>query len=154
GIEVKSKAKGEHTMPGKKDEMQPAAFGDRAVEVGASDMTRRAELANWLVGPENPWFAKAFVNRAWARMMGRGFSEPVDEIGELGDHVLPELFNKMADAFVASEFDAKNLFRTIALSRTYQRPLAATPAGYTKPFAILSPGRLRGDEVFDVLAQG
>jgi hypothetical protein len=147
-IEVKSKAKGEHKMPGGKDEMSPAAFGSGTVDLGASDASRRRELANWLVGADNPWFAKAFVNRVWARMMGRGFSEPVDEIGELGDHVLPELFASVADHFIAAEFRPKELFRTIALSRGYQRPLADTPKGWVKPFSVISPGRLRGDEVF------
>jgi hypothetical protein len=84
-------------------------------------------------------------------MMGRGFSEPVDEIGELGDHVLPEVFDAVAGHFVASEYDPKDLFRTIALTKAYQRPLADSPAGYVKPFTILSPGRLRGDEVFSAL---
>jgi Protein of unknown function (DUF1549)/Protein of unknown function (DUF1553) len=154
GIEVKSKDKGEHKMPGGKDDMTPGAFGEASADVGASDVQRRTELANWLVGPENPWFAKAFVNRVWGRTMGRGFSEPVDEIGELGDHVLPEVFTTIADHFVATEFDVKQLFRTITLSKAYQRPLAETPRGWSKPFAVLSPGRLRGDEVFDSLVQG
>ena len=66
-----------------------------------SDVERRAELADWIVGPENPWFAKAFVNRVWARMMGRGFCEPVDEIGELGDRVLPEVHAALAEHFIA-----------------------------------------------------
>ncbi len=154
GIEVKSKAKGEHKMPGEKDDMPAAAFGSAAQEIGASDIARRTQLAQWLVAPENPWFAKAFVNRAWARMMGRGFSEPVDEIGELGDHVLPELFDSVAQHFVATGHDAKAFFRTIALTHAYQRPLQESPQGYVKPFTILSPGRLRGDEVFDALVLG
>jgi hypothetical protein len=154
GIEVKSKAKGEHKMPGGNDDMTAAAFGSATKEVGASDIARRTELARWLVGPENPWFAKAFVNRTWARMMGRGFSEPVDEIGELGDHVLPEVFDAVAGHFVASQFDPKELLRTLALTRAYQRSLAESPAGYVKPFSILSPGRLRGDEIYSALAVG
>jgi hypothetical protein len=154
GIEVKSKAKGEHKMPGGKDDMTAAAFGAATKEIGASDIARRTELARWLVGPDNPWFAKAFVNRTWARMMGRGFSEPVDEIGELGDHVLPDVFDAIADHFVASEYDAKELFRTLALTRAYQRPFVESPAGYVKPFSILSPGRLRGDEIYSALVVG
>lgn len=154
GIEVKSKAKGEHKMPGGKEDMTAAAFGSATKEVGASDIARRTELARWLVGPENPWFAKAFVNRTWARMMGRGFSEPVDEIGELGDHVLPELFDAVAGHFVATQYDPKELYRTIALTRAYQRPLVESPKGYVKPFSMLSPGRLRGDEIYKALAVG
>lgn len=154
GIEVKSKAKGEHKMPGGKDDMTAAAFGSATQEVGASDIARRTELANWLVGSDNPWFAKAFVNRTWARLLGRGFSEPVDEIGELGDHVLPEVFDAVAGHFVASEYDPKDLFRTLVLTKAYQRPLVESPAGYVKPFSILSPGRLRGDEIYAALQVG
>lgn len=154
GIEVRSKAKGEHKMPGGKDDMTAAAFGSATKEVGASDIARRTELAKWLVAADNPWFAKAFVNRTWARMMGRGFSEPVDEIGELGDHVLPELFDDVAGHFIATEYDPKELYRTIALTKAYQRPLVESPKGYVKPFLILSPGRLRGDEIYKALAVG
>jgi Protein of unknown function (DUF1553)/Protein of unknown function (DUF1549) len=153
-ILVSSKDEGEHKMPGGKDIMTPAAFGNGEVELGASDISRRTELANWLVNPDNPWFAKAFVNRIWSRMLGRGFSEPVDEIGELGDHVLPELFEEVSNHFIASEFNVKSLFRVIALSKAYQRPLQDTPRGWVKPFSIVSPGRLRGDEVFQSLTVG
>ncbi|HTN74527.1 MAG TPA: DUF1549 domain-containing protein, partial [Pirellulaceae bacterium] len=75
GIVVGGKASGEHTLPGKKDQMTAEAFDMAKVELGASDMQRRGELAKWTVSPENPFFAKAFVNRVWARMMGRGFCE-------------------------------------------------------------------------------
>src|SRR5262249_33769740 len=115
------------------------------------DVARRAELAEWIVGPENPWFAKAFVNRVWARMMGRGFCEPVDEIGELGDRVLPEVHTALADHFVGNEFDVKDVFRVVALSRAYQREIHDADKGTSKPFAAIPAGRLRGDEVFDSL---
>jgi hypothetical protein len=147
-IIVSSKAAGEHKMPDSKGEMQPIAFSDRKVEIGRSDLQRRTELADWITSPDNPWFAKAFVNRVWARMMGRGFCEPVDEIGELGDRVLPEVHTALADHFTASTFDAKEVFRLIANSRSYQRELRDPTKEETKPFAVVSAGRLRGDEVF------
>jgi hypothetical protein len=150
-IVVSSKPSGEHKMEGRKDDMKPIAFSEREVELGKSDVARRAELADWIVGPENPWFAKAFVNRVWARMMGRGFCEPVDEIGELGDRVLPEVHTALADHFIASEFDIKNVFRVVALSRSYQREIRDADKGVNKPFAAIPAGRLRGDEVFDSL---
>jgi hypothetical protein len=150
-IVVSSKPAGEHKMEGRKEAMQPMAFSDRKVELGESDMRRRVELADWIVAPENPWFAKAFVNRVWARMMGRGFSEPVDEIGELGDRVLPEVHTALADHFTASQFDAKQVFRVVALSRSYQRELRDSDPGDERPFRVVAAGRLRGDEVFDSL---
>jgi hypothetical protein len=150
-IVVSSKPSGEHKMEGRKDEMKPIAFSDREVELGRSDVSRRAELADWIVSPENPWFAKAFVNRVWARMMGRGFCEPVDEIGELGDRVLPEIHAALADHFIAEQFDVKDVFRVIALSKGYQREIRDADKGVNKPFLAIPAGRLRGDEVFDSL---
>lgn len=151
-IEVSSKAAGEHKMPDSKKEMAPMAFSERRLELGQSDIARRTELADWIVGPDNPWFAKAFVNRVWARMMGRGFCEPVDEIGELGDRVLPEMHAALADHFVASEHNIKEVFRLIANSRSYQRAIHDPATPDAKPFAYIAAGRLRGDEVFDSLA--
>jgi hypothetical protein len=156
-IIVSSKADGEHKMPGGKSEMQPIAFSERKVDLGKSDVDRRTELADWIVAPENPWFAKAMTNRIWARMMGRGFSEPVDEIGELGDRVLPEVHSAVAEHFVAAGYDMKDVFRLVASSKAYQRTLRdpdATNKGEAKPFAVVAAGRLRGDEVFDSLAIG
>jgi hypothetical protein len=150
-IVVSSKPAGEHKMEGRKDEMKPIAFSAREVDLGISDVKRRAELGDWIVGPENPWFAKAFVNRVWARMMGRGFCEPVDEIGELGDRVLPEVHTALADHFIASQFDVKDVFRVVALSRSYQREIRDPEKGEKQPFAVIAAGRLRGDEVFDSL---
>jgi hypothetical protein len=150
-IVVSSKPSGEHKMEGRKDEMKPIAFSEKSVDLGISDVARRAELAEWIVAPENPWFAKAFVNRVWARMMGRGFCEPVDEIGELGDRVLPEVHTALADHFIAEQFDVKDVFRVVALSRAYQREIHDSDKGTSKPFAAIPAGRLRGDEVFDSL---
>jgi hypothetical protein len=114
-------------------------------------MLRRTQLAKWTVSPENPFFAKALVNRAWARLMGRGFCEPVDEIGELGDQVLPEIHSAVAEHFAAGEFDIKTVYRLIASTETYQRELRgdAKDAGRQLPKIITA--RLRGDEVFDSL---
>jgi hypothetical protein len=153
-IVVSSKPSGEHKMEGRKEEMKPIAFSERSVDLGISDVKRRAELAEWIIGPENPWFAKAFTNRVWARTMGRGFCEPVDEIGELGDRVLPEVHSALAEHFAATEFDVKDVFRVVALSKSYQREIRDADKGVEKPFAAIAAGRLRGDEVFDALATG
>jgi hypothetical protein len=150
-IVVSSKPAGEHKMEGRQEAMQPVAFSERTVELGQSDIRRRVELADWIVQPDNPWFAKAFVNRVWARMMGRGFSEPVDEIGELGDRVLPEVHAALADHFTASQFDPKEVFRLVALSKSYQRELRDPDPSDEQPFRVIAAGRLRGDEVFDSL---
>ena len=38
----------------------------------------RNELARLITQPENRYFPRAFVNRLWKELMGRGFFEPID----------------------------------------------------------------------------
>jgi hypothetical protein len=151
GIEVKGKPAGEYKMPGGKGEMQPVAFTSKPVDLGSGDLTRRGELARWIVSPENSWFAKAYSNRIWARLMGRGFCEPVDDIGEGSEPVLPKVHAAVAEHFTASGFDAKELIRLIANTRAYQRGLNDN-SPQDKPFAATITAKLRGDEVFASLS--
>lgn len=41
--------------------------------------TRREALADWMLSRENPFFAKAMVNRVWSWWFGRGLVNPVDD---------------------------------------------------------------------------
>jgi len=149
-IEVKSAAKGEYKMPGGKAEMRPAAFDGDPVDLGTTDLERRAELAAWIVHPDNAWFAKAYVNRIWARLMGRGFCEPVDEIGELASAELPEVHAALAEHFAASGYDTKELMRLIVSTRGYEHR-AVDLADASRRTALAATAALRGDEVFDSL---
>jgi hypothetical protein len=149
-IELVSKDKGEHKMPGAKGEMQPTALQGATIDLGKSDLGRRAELARWIVAGDNPYFARSCVNHIWGRLLGRGFYDPVDEIGEGGVAILPELHNALADHFLASGYDMKSVFRVVMNTRAYQRQL--DPETHEKAFAEARPKQLRGDEVFDSLA--
>ncbi len=106
-------------------------MGEGGAEIGASDLQRRTELANWLVGPENPWFAKAFVNRVWRVPWGVDLVSLSMKLESWGSRVA-EVFGAVADHFIASEFDIKQLFRMIVLSKAYQLPLQETPRGWSK----------------------
>ena len=41
---------------------------------------RRAYFADWLTAPDNPYFAKALVNRVWRNFLGRGLVEAEDDL--------------------------------------------------------------------------
>lgn len=82
---------------------------------------RRALLADWLVAPENPWFAKNLANRLWAHFLGRGLVEPVDDFRLANPPSNPELLDALADYLVEHHFDPHALIRLIAASETYQR---------------------------------
>jgi len=151
-ITVVSKDAGEHKMPGGKDAMQPVSLGGEPHALGMSDLDRRVTLARWICSADNPYFAKAFVNRIWARLMGRGFCEPVDEIGEASyPHRLPEVHQALADHFIASRHDPRSLFRAVMNTAAYQRRLRELPEDGDKVFEAAVAKKLRGDEIFDSL---
>jgi hypothetical protein len=88
---------------------------------------RRRRLADWLTAPQNPFFARNFVNRFWSYTMGRGLVEPVDDLRATNPASNPELLVALAADFAAHRFDLKHLLRTIFTSRAYQRSAAVGP---------------------------
>jgi hypothetical protein len=86
----------------------------------------RMTLAEWMTAPENPYFARAAVNRIWAQLFGVGLVDPVDDMGADNPPSHPELLDALARAFAEHGFDRKFLIRAIVLSRPYQ--LSSIPA--------------------------
>jgi hypothetical protein len=86
----------------------------------ADGADRRAVLADWLTHPQNPWFARNITNRVWARFLGRGVVEPVDDFRDTNPPTNPPLLDALAQHLVEAKFDLRQLIRTITASRTYQ----------------------------------
>ena len=85
-------------------------------------VTPRQALSEWIARGDNPWFARAAVNRLWHYFLGVGLIDPVDGLGtEDNPPSHPELLDELARQFVAHDFDLKFLIRAITGSRTYQR---------------------------------
>jgi mono/diheme cytochrome c family protein len=87
--------------------------------------SRREEFAN-LATRDNPLLARAFVNRAWAMLMGRGLVHPVDRMDSAHPPTHPDLLAWLARDFEQSSYDIRRLLRNILLTRAYQ--LDSTPA--------------------------
>jgi Protein of unknown function (DUF1549)/Protein of unknown function (DUF1553) len=87
----------------------------------------RPVLARWLTSADNPYFAKAMVNRVWAQFFGRGLVNPVDNLSADNSPSHPELFEALTQQFIRSGFDLKYLVRAICNSQAYQR--SSTPTG-------------------------
>jgi hypothetical protein len=81
----------------------------------------RQPLMDWMREKENPYFAKAFVNRVWAAYFGAGLVDPPDDLNLANPPSNPQLLDYLADGFIDSGYDMKWLHRTIATSHTYQR---------------------------------
>ena len=81
----------------------------------------RTKLAALVTDPRNPYFAKAFVNRVWAELMGRGFVEPLDNFSDYNPTAHPHTLEYLSQEFTASGFDLRALLRLIVLSEPYRR---------------------------------
>jgi hypothetical protein len=99
----------------------PARFlqGEQ-VKLNASEPYRPA-LAKWLTSGDNPFFAKAMVNRVWYQLFGRGIVNPVDDMHDGNPPTHPELLAGLTEQLKTSDFDLKFLCRAICNSQAYQR---------------------------------
>jgi hypothetical protein len=116
---------------------------------------RRQYFAEWLVSPENPFFARAAVNRVWKHFMGRGLVEAVDDIRDANPPSNPELLAALTRDFVDHRFDIKQLARTIMNSATYQltsKP-TATNAADLKYHSHYLARRLPAEVILDAIGQ-
>ena len=132
--------------------MTPVFFatGDK-LPLGTKDADRRGTLAKWIIEQENPYFAKAFVNRLWSELNGEGFYEPVDDIGPDRDCTAPLTIEYLAKEFGKANYDIKWLFRTITATSLYQAPSAPRRNPDQTPMQTNIAQRLRGDQLFDNL---
>jgi len=107
--------------------MSPKA-PDAPVEALAADRDPREALAAWVTRPDNPFFARAIVNRVWGDLMGRGIVHPVDDFRVSNPPTNEGLLDALAKDFVAHGYDLKHLIGTIMRSRVYQE--SSVPNSY------------------------
>jgi hypothetical protein len=81
----------------------------------------RQGLFDWLIEPQNPYFSRSFVNRAWATYFGVGLVEPVDGISVANPPSNARLLDVLAAEFIAHGYDIRRLERSILESDAYQR---------------------------------
>ena len=81
---------------------------------------RLHRVAQLLIDPTNPRFAKTIVNRLWKRYLGLGLFEPLDDFRLDQPPTNPELLTWLADDFMRHGYDLKHSIRLILTSRTYQ----------------------------------
>jgi hypothetical protein len=97
----------------------PRALGGPQITVKPGE-DARVKLAEWITKPDNPFFARSFVNRVWAHYFGVGLVHPVDDFSLANPPTNARLLDALAADFVKSGYDVRKLERTILVSRTYQ----------------------------------
>jgi hypothetical protein len=119
---------------------------------GTGDMVDRRELfTDWLTSPENPYFARAIVNRMWRQFMGRGFVEPVDDFRATNPPTNAPLLDELARDLVEHKFDLHHLIRRITASRAYQTSSAPVAGNKedTMAYSRYYPKRLSAEQLSD-----
>ena len=131
-----------------------AGLGQEPIEI-PPDVDPRHVLVDWMASANNPFFARALVNRYWKHFFGRGLVDPEDDIRATNPASNPELLNALSKHFFNSGFDMKQLIRTIATSNLYQ--LSAAPTEHnsddTQNFSHFYTRRLNAKVLLDAIDQ-
>jgi Protein of unknown function (DUF1549)/Protein of unknown function (DUF1553) len=134
-------------------QVRPPTFLDGEELQADSRGPHRAALAHWITSRENPYFARATVNRMWWHFFGRGIVNPVDDMHSGNPPSHPELLELLSRRFAESGFDLKFLCRAILSSHTYQqtsRPGEKADA-QARLFARMSIKVLSPEQLYDSL---
>jgi Protein of unknown function (DUF1553) len=112
-------------------------------------------LAAWMKRPDNPYFARAIVNRVWAHYFGRGIVDPPDNLSPFNPASHPELLKELCEQFIKNRYDLKWLHRAILTSRTYQQSSQSSPANAMDRgnYAFFYYRRLPAEVLLDALNQ-
>jgi hypothetical protein len=119
------------------------------------DADPRALVMAWLRRPDNPYFARAIVNRVWAHYFNVGIIDPPDDLSPLNPPSHPELLQELSAGFIQNRYDLKWLHRTILNSRTYQQSSLTNASNRhdRRNFASFYVRRLPAEVLLDIIDQ-
>jgi len=152
--QVLLKAKGEVLHPKTKTAVQPKYLdGPAAAETLDEDI--REKLAAWMSAPDNPWFARAIVNRVVKHYLGRGLVEPVDDFRVTNPPSNEALLDALAQDFIRNGYRLRHTIRLLLNSRVYQ--LSSLPndtnRGDHLNYSRYFPKRLMAEQLIDAVSQ-
>lgn len=129
-------------------------LGGANIEV-KGDIDPRQELWKWMTAKDNPYFARAIVNRVWAFYLGRGFIEPADSQAAANPPSHPEVLDELTRDFIEHQFDLRHLHRRILNTLAYQRDWRTntTNAKDERNFSHRLLRRLNAEQAVDAIAQ-
>lgn len=146
------KTSGEVTHPRTRQRMEPTPLEGEPLD---HPLDRRIALADWLTGTDNYYFARNIVNRYVGYLLGRGLVEPIDDLRSTNPPTNPALMEALAEHFVSSGFDLKQLMKVIMTSRLYQLSSQPTEqnASDTRFYSHYRVKRLAAEPLLDAIDQ-
>lgn len=132
-----------------------AVFPDGTPAALAPEQDPRQVFADWLISPNNSYFARNVVNRVWFWLLGRGIVHEPDDLRPDNPPSNPELLTFLEKELVAARYDLKHLFRLVLNSKAYQLssiPKTKDPQGELN-FSHYPLRRLEAEVLIDALNQ-
>ncbi len=147
-----SKASAKHPKSGQT--LPPAGLDAEPLDISAIE-DPRAHLVDWMVAPDNPFFARAMANRYWKHFFATGLVEPEDDLRVTNPASNPELLDGLSNYFVESGFDMKALIRLICTSSVYRfsSDANADNLGDQSSYSRFYPKRLQAEVLLDAIDQ-
>lgn len=151
---VESVPQGEVLHPRKGVAMRATPLDARELDPNSAE-DPRDYLAQWLTAKNNPFFARAIVNRVWKNFMGRGLFESEDDLRESNPPSNPELLDALSRRFIEDGFDMRKLMRHIVLSAAYQRSSVPKSGNESddRYYSRFYPRRLKAEILLDACSQ-
>ena len=118
--DVTDVAAGDVKLPGTEEVIAPKPLVETE-QTGLDTGTRRQKLTLWLTARENPFLARAAVNRAWAMLFGRGLIEPIDDMRSIDIASHPEILRELSEYFADTGYDLRGLLAMLASTDAYNR---------------------------------
>lgn len=121
------------------------------IDSGLPKKEQTKQLAEILTSKKDGRMPRTVVNRLWAKFMGRGLVEPVDEMDAPAWN--PDLLDWLAEDFVENGYDLKRTMQWILTSRAYQLPSVDLGEQGGKDFVFSGPAirRMSAEQFRDAL---
>ena len=134
--------------------IKPRVLGGTSIDLKPGD-DPRAEVWKWMVGPNNPYFARSIVNRVWAYYFGKGLIDPVDALSAGNPPTHPEIMDELVRDFVEHKYDLRHLHRRILNTAAYQRSWETNASNVKdeRNYSHRLLRRLSAEQVVDAVAQ-
>ena len=122
------------------------------IDPKADKATRIRQLAEAVTSPNNGRLSRTIVNRLWARFLGRGLVEPVDEMENESWNT--DLLDLLASDLADNGHDLKFTMEQIMTSRAYQLPAVNGSEQAEKEFVFRGPlvRRMSAEQFVDAIA--
>ena len=136
--------------PRSQEMVKPTGLGAEPLDIPAWEDARHS-LVDWMAAKDNPFFAKALVNRYWKHFFGRGIVDPEDDLRVTNPPSNPELLAGLEQHFLNSGFNLKDLVRTICRSSVYQLSSIPLPENQAdlQNFSSFYPRRVPAEVLYD-----